>query len=705
MKINVIGFLVWTCLSFTLPYQQEKENQDRFPDSMTTTNDSSACKATLINGILILGNDLISRTYDWNNGNIVSRTLTDKASGKVWQINNKKPDLSLPGETEKAENAVFNAVEVPETAIAPEHLEAEITYSLGKLEVKRVFRIYPSSPAIACDLYLRGESANTWLLPGTNLADMVNLEKLSPGNPVNNTTVIEKMELAGRNWQINAIEFFDITDRFNTLVKSVNALSYRPNYYRGNLLFAFDNTTDNGLFILKEAPTSNVQLAYPGSDFITEYGSFRSVGLGINPADLDPKEWKRGYGFVTGVYSGNEKNGLIALRNYQKKLRLLQPGRDEMVLMNTWGDRGQDTRVRESFALAELDAGAKLGITHFQLDDGWQTGRSSNSAFNGGSLESIWNNPKYWEPNPERFPNGLEPLMKRGKELGIEICLWFNPSRDNSNEHWSNDADALTGLYKKYGIRTFKIDGVNLPDKTAELNFRKFLDKVSLATDNNVVFNLDVTAGRRGGYHYFNEYGNLFLENRYTDWQNYYPYTTLRNLWMLSKYVPAEKLQIEFLNKWRNTDKYTGDPFGPANYSFDYLFAITMAAQPLAWFEGTGLPAEAFPVVAPVIKKYREIQHDLHSGNIFPIGDEPSGKSWTGFQSVQKGKGYFIVFREANDKPKYEMKTWLNAGTTIKCKPIIGKGKAFSTKVGQDGAITFELPEKNNYALYQYTIM
>ena len=90
---------------------------------------------------------------------------------------------------------------------------------------------------------------------------------------------------------------------------------------------------------------------------------------------------------------------------------------------------------------------------------------------------------------------------------------------------------------------------------------------------------------RRGGYHYFNEYGNLFLENRYTDWQNYYPYTTLRNLWMLSKYVPAAKIQIEFLTNGgmlTNTRGYVWTCY----YSFDYLFAITMAAQPLAWFEG-----------------------------------------------------------------------------------------------------------------------
>jgi len=65
-----------------------------------------------------------------------------------------------------------------------------------------------------------------------------------------------------------------------------------------------------------------------------------------------------------------KKNRDKTLRIYQRNLRIHRPSRDEMVLMNTWGDRGQDTRVREKFALAELEAGAKLGITHFQLDDG-----------------------------------------------------------------------------------------------------------------------------------------------------------------------------------------------------------------------------------------------------------------------------------------------------------------------------------------------
>jgi alpha-galactosidase len=667
-------------------------------------NNVKECIADLENDILTIGNSRITRTYNWNGGNIITLSLTDKTNGKVWQISSKKPDLIFPGETEKAEDASLISRIVPETAISPLHLEAEIIYRLGKIEVKRVFRVYPDCPTIACDFYFRGESANIWMQAGINLADMVNLEKITAGNAGGNVPVIEKIELPGKHWEISAVEFFDITDRNNNLVRAVSALSYRPGFYRGNLLIAHDKITDNGIFILKEAPTSNVQIAYPGSDFITEYGTFRVIGAGINSSDLDQMEWKRGYGFATGVYSGDEKSCLVALRKYQNNIRILKPGRDEMILMNTWGDRGQDTRVRESFAIAELETGAKLGITHFQLDDGWQTGRSSNSAFKGGSLDDIWNNVHYWEPNPERFPDGLDPVVRKGKELGIEVCLWFNPSRDKSNENWEKDANTLISLYRKHGIRTFKIDGVSLPDKLAEINFRKFLDKVNLETDCQVVFNLDVTAGRRGGYNYFNEYGNLFLENRYTDWQNYYPYTTLRNLWMLSKYIPAQRLQIEFLNKWRNEEKYTGDPFGPANYSFDYLFAITMAAQPLAWFEGTGLPEETVETGGPVIRKYSIMQSDLHSGYIFPIGDEPSGRSWTGFQSVQDGKGYFIIFREANANRKFAVKTWLMEGTKIKCSPVLGKGKPFSAKAGKEGTVTFELPEENSYALYKYSI-
>jgi hypothetical protein len=220
-------------------------------------------------------------------------------------------------------------------------------------------------------------------------------------------------------------------------------------------------------------------------------------------------------------------------------------------------------------------------------------------------------------------------------------------------------------------------------------------------TDWKVILNLDATAGRRGGYYYFNEYGNFFLENRYTDWGNYYPYWTLRNLWMLSRYMQPQGLQIEFLNKWRNQEKYRKDRFAPINYSFDYLFAITMVAQPLAWMEMANLPQEAM-ASAKTIKKYREIQSDLHKGVIFPIGNEPDGTGWCGFQSSQENRGYMLVFREDNENDSSTLSTRLLAGKSVVFTPVLGDGKAFEAKSGRNGEISFHLPSPNSYALFKY---
>jgi hypothetical protein len=249
-----------------------------------------------------------------------------------------------------------------------------------------------------------------------------------------------------------------------------------------------------------------------------------------------------------------------------------------------------------------------------------------------------------------------------------------------------------------------KIDGQKMPNKLAETRTRKMYEKVMRETDENMFFNLDITAGVRGGYFVFTEYGNLFLENRYTEWGNYYPYKTLRNLWMLSKYIPAEKLLIEFPNKWKNQDKYSeNDSFAPANYSFDYLFATTMAAQPLAWMDVADLPSEAL-ATQKLIKKYRSVQHDFHKGVILPIGEEPSGKSWTGFQSINGGEGYLLIFREQASNDTENIETWLPKGLMIEFTPVAGDGVKFKQQVSENGTISVQLPETNTFVLYKYVL-
>jgi hypothetical protein len=174
---------------------------------------------------------------------------------------------------------------------------------------------------------------------------------------------------------------------------------------------------------------------------------------------------------------------------------------------------------------------------------------------------------------------------------------------------------------------------------------------------------------------------------------------------MLSRYVPPQNLQIEFLNKWRNPDNYPADdPLAPRRVPFDYCFAITMAAQPLAWFEATGLPEEAFDV-APLIRTYRAHQERIHAGQILPIGEEPSGASWTGFQSIGRGGGYLIVYREWNDRGSARFKLWQLAGKGVRAACVAGTGASFSDIVDAHGGLTFRLPEPFTFALYRYEVL
>ncbi|NQX00343.1 hypothetical protein HQ447_06755, partial [bacterium] len=128
------------------------------------------CSATLENDLLTLGNSKISRVYQWNAGSLITRSLTDKTSGRNWKMGSSKPDLRFPGQSDKAKDAVFSAKVVPATSVAPEHLQAEVVCSLDELQVKRIFRLYPNCPVIACDLYFRGKSDKVWLQPGSSLA-------------------------------------------------------------------------------------------------------------------------------------------------------------------------------------------------------------------------------------------------------------------------------------------------------------------------------------------------------------------------------------------------------------------------------------------------------------------------------------------------------------------------------------------------------
>jgi hypothetical protein len=129
-----------------------------------------------------------------------------------------------------------------------------------------------------------------------------------------------------------------------------------------------------------------------------------------------------------------------------------------------------------------------------------------------------------------------------------------------------------------------------------------------------------------------------------------------------------------------------------------------MAGQPLAWMEASNLPEEAFDI-KPVVDKYRTVSADFHGGVILPVGEEPSGRSWTGFQSILSDtEGYVIIYREASEKDSEYVRTWLTEGTKVKFTPVLGQGKSFKATVDRNGEVRFSLPQENTYAFYRYSV-
>ncbi|MEM7326312.1 MAG: alpha-galactosidase, partial [Actinomycetota bacterium] len=94
------------------------------------------------------------------------------------------------------------------------------------------------------------------------------------------------------------------------------------------------------------------------------------------------------------------------------------PDRPRPVILNTWEAIYFDHDVDTLKRLASL--AAEVGVERFVLDDGWFLGRNDDSAALGD-----------WVVDPQKYPNGLHPLVDHVRSLGMDFGLWFEPEMVN----------------------------------------------------------------------------------------------------------------------------------------------------------------------------------------------------------------------------------------------------------------------------------
>lgn len=489
--------------------------------------------------------------------------------------------------------------------------------------------------------------------------------------------------------KVTAWELADQTDSHNELVAKREWLlmpGEAPITLSLNVLDAMDVTTGRGVAFVRIAP-----LPHARSD---KRPDFKVVSGRPHAVEVLPTDYR----CERIPYEGGVLGRHRALMAAQRRWRAYVPGRDGLLLSNTWGDRNRDSRLNEKFMLREIAAAGDLGVDVVQIDDGWQKGRTSNSAAANG--KGVWGgywatDPGFWTVDPVRFPNGLSTLASAAKERGVSLGLWFGPDSSNDAANWERDADLLLCYWRDYGVRHYKIDSMKSKSAAALANQRALFDKVLKASNGDVTFDLDVTAEIRPGYFGLPDIGPVFVENRYTDWAKYWPHLTLRNLWSLAEVVDPVRLRMEFLNLERNAEKYGDDPLAPAKWTPDAVFASVMVASPLAWFELSELSERSRASLKPIIATWKRERDRLHSGVVFPVGEKPDGVSWTGFvvEAADKSGGYAIIFRDGAAKDSWTLDLSGYLSSAVKCELLAGSGS-----VSLDGTrLDVSIPSRLGY--------
>jgi alpha-galactosidase len=127
------------------------------------------------------------------------------------------------------------------------------------------------------------------------------------------------------------------------------------------------------------------------------------------------------------VWSDAGLDGISSRLHEHMRQRASHPRSPRPVVLNTWEAVYFEHDLDRLTALA--DAAADVGVERFVLDDGWFLGRRDDTAGLGD-----------WRVDPAVWPEGLHPLVRHVRGLGLQMGLWVepemaNPDSDLAREH------------------------------------------------------------------------------------------------------------------------------------------------------------------------------------------------------------------------------------------------------------------------------
>lgn len=620
---------------------------------------------------------LMQRVWELTNHGLLTRRVTDLASGKVWErpTSSLTADWVLPLANEEKVNGWLSSAELTETVMTAgddegftsEHLSATValTYRQDLLQVQWHVWVYPGAPGVRTQLMARALPGFECTAERSTARDFVGFLRCDAVPVSFEGTTRRMIGLYGETQQRNDTDL----DLLQEVERTGNLRA--PEYCTWANALCVEQGA-RGIALVKESHKFINQNGHDTGVFICDPGAgLASHGWGLLPGELT-EAFQPGWASWCLVYDGDDAARQRAFKRFDRIRYPLDRQRDIYVQANTWGSSYGHIEHRdaagEENVLKELGSCADLGIDVLQIDDGWQG-----------------NDYSQWVPWEERYPEGWTNVREHAESLGVQLGLWAAAEPVG--------LDDLKRAWEEGGFVSYKLDFASL---TSRAKLQALMDKARAfiaGTGHTVRINWDLTeVCARYGYFFAREYGHIFLENRkpvVPKCTTYKPHTVLRDLWQLSKYVNL----LKFQGSVQNVDRVNRGLSDAWMHSHDYCLAITLMSTPLFFQQTFYYDEPARQQLRPLLKVYKEHREAIYRGIVYPIGDKPDNASWTGFQShdAETGVSFLSVFRELNnDQPKATLRLhWMN-GQPLKLTNLM-TGESWETESGANGEVTFTI--------------
>lgn len=187
----------------------------------------------------------------------------------------------------------------------------------------------------------------------------------------------------------------------------------------------------------------------------------------------------------------------------------------------------------------------------------------------------------------------------------------------------------------------------------------------------------------------------------------YVPWLALRDFWMLAHYQNLNKWQLVIQNPEvveKQVGQYASDAW---QHTAAYCTATALMGTPEYMGISRHYSENARKELRALHAQYKSVRSEIWESTVYPIGDEPSNKSWTGFQAVNPdGKqGFLTIFRERlnPDKQGSVALRFLKPGTALKLTNL-RTGEISDAVLDEESQISLKILNAADFLFMQYTV-